>query len=151
MRRIRSRHLTLPLLLVALAATAPGRSAEPARPDGEESGTISEKVKKAGHELVQDAKAAGRELKDSKLGRQVEGAAREIAHDAAGAGKKGWDKTKSVSASAAEDVKRATHEFWNGVIRTKEAAIERLREENADLRKKGDEAPSRSGPEKEER
>ena len=151
MKRIRLGHLALPVLLVALAATAPASAGDPPKKESEDPGKVSDKVKAAGLELLEDAKAAGHEIRRSKVGRQVEGAAREIGHDAAGASKKGWDKTKSFSASAAEDVKRATREFWDDVIRAKEAVAEKLRKENADLKSKNDGSPARPEPPKEAR
>ncbi len=149
--RTRWKHTVLPLLVLALCTASPARAADPGTKGGDDSGSLAEKMKKAGREFVEDAKAAGRDIRDSKVGRKVEGTARDIGHDAAGTGKKGWDKTKSFSESAAEDVKRATLEFWGDVIRTKEAVAAKLRKENADLKSKKDEAPSRSEPAKEVR
>ena len=146
---IRSKHLTVPVLLVLLAAMAPGRADDPPKKEPQASGTASGEVKEAGREFVQDTKAAGRDLRDSKAGKYVGEAARELGHDVAGASKQGWDKTKSFSSSAAEEVKQATREFWNDVIRTKEAMAGKLRKENADLKSKKEEEPPRSEPAKE--
>ena len=151
MATIRSRRMTVPVLLVLLAATAPVRADDPPKKEAEASGTASSEVKAAGHELVQDTKAAGRDLRNSKAGRYVEEAARELGRDVAGASKQGLDKSKSLSASAAEEVKRATREFWDDVIRTKEAVAEKLRKENAGLKSKKEEEPPRSETAKESR
>ncbi len=148
-RPILLKNIMLPLLIAALAATAPARAEESQKKDSKQSGTISDAFKKAGHEFVQDAKAAGRDIRNSTVGRKVEGTAKEIGHDTAETSKKGWDKTKSFSASAADEVKRATREFWDDVIHAKEAVAEKLRKENADLKSKKEDPPSRSETAKE--
>jgi len=94
-------------------------------------------------------KAAGRDVRDSKAGRYVEDAGRELGRDADGASRKGWEKTKSFSSSAADEVRRATREFWDDVIRTKQAMAEKLRKENSELKAKKAEAAPRSEPAKE--
>jgi len=45
-----------------------------------------------------------------------------------------WRKTREVSAAAAEEVRRATREFWRDVIREKERLLQALRRENRELR-----------------
>jgi hypothetical protein len=148
-RVIRFRIMTLPAMLLLLAATAPALAEDPPKKEGQATGTASGEVKEAGRELVKDTKEAGRDLKNSKAGRYVEEAARELGSDVAGASKQGWDKTKSFSSSAAEEVKQATREFWNDVIRTKEAMAGKLRKENAELKSKKEGEPPRSEPAKE--
>jgi len=72
----------------------------------------------AGKELVEDAKAAGTELE----------------RDASDVGGDAWRKTREVSAAAAEEVRRATREFWRDVIEEKERLLQALRRENRELR-----------------
>ncbi len=147
MPTIRFVFMVLTAILLGLSAV-PGRAEDPPRKETQEPAKVSGEVKEAGKELAEDTKAAGRELKDSKLGRYVEDAAHELGRDISGASKQGWEKSKSFSASAADEVKKATREFWDDVIRTKEAILEKLRSENADLKKKdSDERRSESAKE----
>ncbi len=124
----------VPVLLLPLVLLGPARAADEEPAQKEESGEASRSLRHAGKELVEGMKQAGRDIRDSKAGRSVAEGAKEIGRGTAEAGRKGWQKTKEISASAAESVRRATREFWQGVIRAREEALAKLREENRELK-----------------
>jgi hypothetical protein len=69
-----------------------------------------------------------------KLVKEGELAGREFAHDATQVSKEAWAKAKEASADAAEEVRRATREFWRDVLEEKARLRTKLRRENAELR-----------------
>jgi hypothetical protein len=73
-------------------------------------------------------RGAGRIVEEGEL------AGREFAHDASQVGREAWAKAKEASAAAAEEVRRATHEFWRDVLEEKARLRAKLRRENAELR-----------------
>jgi len=148
----RNRFGTLAAALMLVAPSALGRvsTEEPAK-EQQDGGKVSGEVKQAGQEFLRDAKEVGKEIRDSTAGRAVEEGTKEFGRDAADASRKGWGKTKSLSVSAADEVRRATREFWDDVIRTKQQVAEKLRKENTAIKaRKAEEAP-RSEPAKEVR
>src|ERR1700674_5999269 len=54
-----------------------------------------------------------------KIVEEGELAGREFAHDASQVGREAWEKAKKASAAAAEEVRRATREFWRDVLEEK--------------------------------
>jgi hypothetical protein len=69
-----------------------------------------------------------------KIVEEGEQAGREFAHDASQVGREAWAKAKEASAAAAEEVRRATREFWRDVLEEKARLRAKLRRENAELR-----------------
>jgi hypothetical protein len=140
------RHLVILALLLPLVVPATARAEDPPKPPDGDASNMGGEIKKAGREFVQDVKTVGRDVRKSKVGRYVEGGARDVARDAAGAGRSGLAWTKSTTFAAADEVRRATREFWDDVIRTRRAVLDKLRKENSDLEagnkeKKEGEAP----------
>ncbi len=104
---------TLLLILIALLCLGlPGWAGDPQKKDGG-----AQVLRRAG-KIVEAGELAGREL----------------AHDASEAGREAWDKAKEASAAGAEEVRRATREFWRDVIEEKARLLAKLRRENAELR-----------------
>jgi hypothetical protein len=90
--------------------------------------------------LVEPAGAAEATKKDGsahragKIVEAGESAGKEFGHDAAEVGREAWGKAQGASAAAAEEVRRATREFWRDVIEEKERLLAKLRRENRELR-----------------
>jgi hypothetical protein len=78
-------------------------------------------------------KQMGRDL--GKFGRKVGDAGKEAGLEIAGAAKSVFYKGKRASAPLLRDVQRSTREFWAKVIAGKDRTIERLRKENAELKR----------------
>lgn len=78
-------------------------------------------------------KQIGRDL--GKFGRRVGDAGKEAGLEIAGAAKSVFYKGKRASAPLLRDVQRSTREFWKKVIAGKDRTIERLRKENAELKR----------------
>ena len=123
------RYLVILALLLPLVIPATARAEDPPKPPEGDASNRGGEIKKAGREFDQDVKTVGRDVRKSKVGRYVEGGAR----DAAGAGRSGLAWTKSTTFAAADEVRRATREFWDDVIRTRRAVLDKLRKENSDL------------------
>src|SRR5258708_35409226 len=68
-----------------------------------------------------------------KIAEESEQAGREFAHDASQVGREAWAKAKQASAAAAEEVRRATREFWRDVLEEKARLRAELRPEHAEL------------------
>lgn len=134
---------------VIVLAGVPGRSAA-GEAASESKDTAAGEAKKAGHELIDGMKAVGKDLRESKAGRYVEESAKEFGHDAASAGKEGWTKAKELTASGVEQVRLATREFWDDLMKSKQETLDRLKKENQALkRSKGENGHPRSEPAKE--
>jgi hypothetical protein len=104
---------TLLLILIALLCLVlPGWAGDTQKKEG------SAKVLRRVEKIVEAGELAGREL----------------AHDASEAGRDAWEKAKEVSAAAAEEVRRATHEFWRDLMEEKARLRAKLRRANAELR-----------------
>lgn len=69
-----------------------------------------------------------------KLVEAGESAGRALGRDASETGREAWEKAEEASAAAAEEVRRATREFWRDVIEEKERLLARLQRENRELR-----------------
>ena len=69
-----------------------------------------------------------------KIVGESEQAGKEFAHDASQVGREAWAKAKEASAAAADEVRRATREFWRDVLEEKARLRAKLRRENAELR-----------------
>ncbi len=118
-----------PIAVALLLLLLPLSSAEETGKKQEESRSGPAKtLRRAGRHFVEDAKKVGRSIRDSKAGQAVKGAGKEIADDAAGAG-------KEIS-PVAEKVREATRHFWRDLISTKRKAVQALRKENARLKSK---------------
>jgi hypothetical protein len=89
-------------------------------------GWADEPPKKDGPAAV--LRGAGKIVEEGEL------AGKEFAHDASQAGRQAWEKAKETSAAAAEEVRRATREFWRDVLDEKARLRAKLRRENAELR-----------------
>ena len=121
---IRSKFSGLLAMAVAVAVSgAPTRA-----------GDLPSEMKKAGKSI---GKAA------TKFGHAVAESSKEIGESVADATEKGaetaWFKTRDWATRESKRVADATVEFWNDVIRGKEAKRDRLRRENASLKAKAKE------------
>ena len=107
-------HCTLlSIFVVALLwLSRPGWAEEPPRKDGRST------VLRGAGKVVEEGEQAGREF----------------AHDASEVGREAWAKAKEASAAAAEEVRRATREFWRDVLEEKARLRAKLQRENAELR-----------------
>ncbi|HKY31852.1 MAG TPA: hypothetical protein VJV23_04890 [Candidatus Polarisedimenticolia bacterium] len=78
-----------------------------------------------------------------ELGRKVGKAGREAGQETARAARTLWYKGKKVSRPLLEEVQGRTRAFWARVIEGKDRALEQLRRENQELKKKlaGEETP----------
>ncbi len=100
------------LFLVLLWLVRPGWAEETPKKDG------GGKILRGAGKVVEAGESAGKEL----------------GRDASEAGREAWEKAKVVSQAAAEEVRRATREFWRDVLGEKERLRAKLREENRELR-----------------
>ena len=92
---------------------------------------LASDMKKAGKSIAKAATKFGHEVADAsgKVGRSVADAAEDGAKTA-------WYHTRNWTTHAGKQVADATVDFWEDVIRGKEATCERLRRENASLKTK---------------
>jgi len=109
---MRSRWPILPILAVLALPAWAGDTKDAQKKDADESA-----LRRAGREFLQDVKASRKELE--RDGSAVGQEAREIA--------------KRAFAAVAAEVRGATREFWDDVIREKERLRDKLRRENREL------------------
>ncbi len=107
----RSACSALPFIAL-LWLTLPAGGDETQKKDG------SAKTRRGAEKLVEAGQSAGKEF----------------GHDASEAGREAWAKAQGASATAAEEVRRATRDFWRDVIEEKERLLAKLRRENRELR-----------------
>lgn len=119
MRRTR-RRLRIAAAIAAAALAACLAAAPPAA--GAEKDDLKKGLKEAGEAF-------------KRLGKKVGEGGKEAGKEIAEAAKKVWYKGKRVSQPLLKDVQRATREFWEKAVATKDRAIEDLRDDNARMRR----------------
>lgn len=94
-------------------------------------GDVASEMKKAGKSIAKAATKFGHEVADTseKIGNSVADAAEDGAKTA-------WYHTRKWTTHTGKQVADATVDFWDDVIRGKEATCDRLRRENASLKAK---------------
>jgi hypothetical protein len=102
----------LPILVALLCIGRPGWGADTPKKDARAP------VLRGAEKIVEEGELAGREF----------------AHDASQVGREAWAKAKEASAAAAQEVRRATREFWRDVLEEKARLRAKLQRENAELR-----------------
>lgn len=73
-----------------------------------------------------------------KLGRKIGEAGKDAGLEIADAAKKVFYKGKKVSAPLLRDVQHSTREFWGKVIGAKDKTIDKLRQENEEMKRQLD-------------